>query len=144
MTTMSSQITSLTVVYSIVYSGRSKETSKLRVTGLWAGNSPGPVNSPHKGPVTRNMFPFDDVIMQKVTFPPFPRYLSINKLSWYYDPKYRTPESTCIMKMFDINLLPLKWSWAPRKLLRKSFLKPHATHAAIQNCTDYRAMLNCT
>ena len=42
---------------------RSKKTSKLRVTGLCAGNSPGPVNFPHKGPVTRNMFPFDDVIM---------------------------------------------------------------------------------
>ena len=42
---------------------RSKETSKLRVTGLCVGNSPGPVNSPHKGPVTRKMFPFDDVIM---------------------------------------------------------------------------------
>ena len=42
---------------------RSKKTSKLRVTGLCAWNSPGPVNSPHKGPVTRKMFPFDDVIM---------------------------------------------------------------------------------
>ena len=42
---------------------RSKKTSKLRVTGLCAGNSPGPVNSPHKGPVTRKMVPFDDVIM---------------------------------------------------------------------------------
>ena len=38
---------------------RSKKTSKLRVTGLCAG----PVNSPHKGPVTRKMVPFDDVIM---------------------------------------------------------------------------------
>ena len=37
---------------------RSKKTSKLRVTGLCVGNSPGPVNSPHKGPVTRKMFPF--------------------------------------------------------------------------------------
>ena len=27
-----------------------------------------PVNSPHKGPVTRKMFPFDDVIMEGVTF----------------------------------------------------------------------------
>ena len=43
---------------------RSKKTSKLRVTGLCVGNSPGPVNSPHKGPVTRKMFPFDDVIMK--------------------------------------------------------------------------------
>ena len=42
---------------------RSKKTSKLRVTGLCVGNSPGPVNAPHKGPVTRKMFPFDDVIM---------------------------------------------------------------------------------
>ena len=42
---------------------RSKKTSKLRVTGLCAGNSPGPVNYPHTGPVTRKMFPFDDVIM---------------------------------------------------------------------------------
>ena len=42
---------------------KSKKTSKLRVTGLCAGNSPGPVNSPHKGPVTRKMYPFDDVIM---------------------------------------------------------------------------------
>ena len=42
---------------------RSKKTSKLRITGLCVGNSPGPVNSPHKGPVTRKMFLFDDVIM---------------------------------------------------------------------------------
>ena len=42
---------------------RSKKTSKLRVTGLCAGIHRGPVNSPHKGPVTRKMFPFDDVIM---------------------------------------------------------------------------------
>ena len=40
-----------------VFRRRSKETSKLRVTGLCAGNSP------HKWPVTRKKFPFDDVIM---------------------------------------------------------------------------------
>ena len=43
---------------------RSKKASKYRVTGLCVGNSPGPVNSPHKGPVTRKMFPFDDVIIR--------------------------------------------------------------------------------
>ena len=42
---------------------RSKKTSKLRVTGHCAGNSPGPVNSPNKGPVTRKTVPFDEVIM---------------------------------------------------------------------------------
>ena len=40
---------------------RSKKTSKLCITGLCEGNSP--VNSPHKRPVMRKMFPFDDVIM---------------------------------------------------------------------------------
>ena len=43
---------------------RSKKTSKLRVTGLCVrGIHRWPVDSPHKGPVTREMLPFDDVIM---------------------------------------------------------------------------------
>ena len=42
---------------------RSKKTSKLRVTGLCEGNPPWPVDSPHKGTVTRKMFPFYDAIM---------------------------------------------------------------------------------
>ena len=42
MTTIASQITSLTVVYSIVYSDADqRKTSKLHVTGLCVGNSPG-------------------------------------------------------------------------------------------------------
>ena len=41
MSALASQITSLTIVYSTVYSGRgSKKTSEFRVTGLCAGNSP--------------------------------------------------------------------------------------------------------
>ena len=40
MSAMASQITSLTIVYSTVYSGADKETSKLRVTDLCDGNSP--------------------------------------------------------------------------------------------------------
>ena len=61
---IASQITSLTIVFSTVYSDADKKNpSQLRVTGLCAGNSPGPVNSPHKWPVTRKMFPFSDVIM---------------------------------------------------------------------------------
>ena len=61
---MASQVTNLTTVYSTVYSGANQRKSKIRVTGLCAENSP--VNSPHKWPVTRKMFPFDDVIMDKV------------------------------------------------------------------------------
>ena len=44
---------------------RSKKTSKLCLTGLFWGEFTGhSVNSPHKGPVTRKMFQFDDVIMK--------------------------------------------------------------------------------
>ena len=60
---IASQMTSLTIVYSTTYFRRSKKASKLRVTGLCVGNSPVPVNSSHKWPVTRKTFPFDDVIM---------------------------------------------------------------------------------
>ena len=41
----------------------SKKTSKLRVTGLCEGNSPVTVEIPHKGPVTREKFPFEDVMI---------------------------------------------------------------------------------
>ena len=43
---------------------RSKKTSKLRVLVFVRGIHRGPGNSPHKGPVTRKMFPFGDVIMR--------------------------------------------------------------------------------
>ena len=61
---------------------RSNKTSKLRVTGLCVGNSPGPVNSPHKGPVTRKMFPFDDVIMIIGTSAKKIHYLISMNLTW--------------------------------------------------------------
>ena len=42
---------------------RSKKTSKLRVTGLCAGNSPGTGEFPAQMASNADMFPFDDVIM---------------------------------------------------------------------------------
>ena len=64
MGTIASQITRLTSVYSKVYSGadQSKHQSSASLAFVW-GIHRGPVNSPHKRPVTRKMFPFDDVIM---------------------------------------------------------------------------------
>ena len=65
MAAMASQITSLMVVYSTVYSGadQRKHQSSASLAFVW-GIHRGPVNSPHKWPVTvRKMFPFDDVIM---------------------------------------------------------------------------------
>ena len=64
MGTVASQITSLTIVYTTVYSDtdQSKNQSSASLAFVW-GIHRGPVNSPHKWPVTRKMFPFDDVIM---------------------------------------------------------------------------------
>ena len=66
MSAIASHITSLTIVYSTVYPGavQSKHQSSASLAFVW-GIHRGPVNSPHKWPVTRKMFPFDDVIMYK-------------------------------------------------------------------------------
>ena len=64
MSTMASQITSLTIVYPSVYSGANLRKHQSSASLAFVrGNHRGPVNSPHKGPVTRKMFPFHDVIM---------------------------------------------------------------------------------
>ena len=63
-----SQITSLTIVYLTIYSGadQRKHQSSASLTFV-RGIHRGPVNSPHKWPVTRKMFAFDDVIMYSST-----------------------------------------------------------------------------
>ena len=63
MSAMASQITSLTIVYLTVYSGAERKHQKLRVTGLFAGNSLGTGEFPVKRASNAEMFPFDDVIV---------------------------------------------------------------------------------
>ena len=64
MTMLASQITSLTVVYSIFYSGVNQRKHQSSASLAFVREiHRGPVNFPHKWPVTRKMFPFDDVIM---------------------------------------------------------------------------------
>ena len=61
---MASQITSLTIVYSTVYSGADQRKHQNSASLAYVrGIHRWPVNSLHKWPVTRKMFPFYDVIM---------------------------------------------------------------------------------
>ena len=61
---MASQITSLTIVYSTVYSGADQRKHQSSVSLAFVrGINWGPVNSLHKWPVKRKMFPFDNFIM---------------------------------------------------------------------------------
>ena len=69
MSAMAPQITSLTIVCTSVYSGADQRkyqssASLAFVRGIHRRH----VNSPHKGSVTRKMFPFDDVIMCSVYY----------------------------------------------------------------------------
>ena len=67
MSLMASHITSLTIVYSTVYSGVDQRKHQSSASlAICAGIHRGPVNSPHKWPVMWKMFPFDDVIMEVV------------------------------------------------------------------------------
>ena len=63
---MASQITSLTIVYSTVYSDADQRKHQSSASLAFVrGIHRWPVNSLHKWPVTRNVFPFDDVIMNQ-------------------------------------------------------------------------------
>ena len=61
---MASQITSLTIAYSTVYSGadQRKLQSSASLVFVW-GIHRWPMNSPYKWPIARKMFPFDYGIM---------------------------------------------------------------------------------
>ena len=61
---VASQITSLAIVYSTVDSDADQRKHQSSASLAFVrGIHRGPVNSPRKWPVTRKMFPFDDVIM---------------------------------------------------------------------------------
>ena len=82
MNAMVSQITSLTIAYSSVYSGadqrkheRSASLAFVRGIHRW------PVNCPHKETVTPKMLPFDDVIMMLGNVRKLPVYDELGTLS---------------------------------------------------------------
>ena len=64
MSLVASEITSLTIVSVAVYSGTDQGKHQSSASLAFVRGIHGwQVNSPHKWPVTRKMFPFDDIIM---------------------------------------------------------------------------------
>ena len=64
MSAMASQITGVSMICSTVCSGADQRMHQSSASlAFERGIHRWPVNSPHKRPVTRKMFPFDDVIM---------------------------------------------------------------------------------
>ena len=125
---MASQITSLTIVYASVYS--SVYQSKHQSSALLAfvrGIHRGPVNSPHKEPVTRKMFPFDDVIINRS--PESKRSLKYKQ--------NKTKQNTTVKIIMEYTgrfaaggVKPLEMSEPMRGLCRKmtTTRKTHVTH----------------
>ena len=71
-----SQITSLTIVHSTVHSSADRRKHRSSASPAFVrGIHRWPMNSTHKWPVTRKMFPFDDVIMVNL----FLIYISVKK-----------------------------------------------------------------
>ena len=68
MSAMTSQITCVSIVFPVVFfSGADQRKHHSSVSqALVGGIQRWPVNSMHKGPVTRKMFSFDDVIMRGI------------------------------------------------------------------------------
>ena len=113
---MTCQITSFTIDYSTVYSGtdQRKYQSSASLASV-RGIQRWPMNSPHKGPVTRKMFPFDDVIMDN------------RRLCWHAwkgsDPQgtdccYKSP--MWYAKKTQRHTRHLKFTWIPRSLFQLS------------------------
>ena len=107
---ISSQITSLTIVNSTVYSNADKRKHQSSASLAFVrGIHRGPVNSPHKWPVTR-MFPFDDVIMWIISTctKPHPNYQITIRVDISWDILYRQHHSVihAVSSVYDSNGLP--------------------------------------
>ena len=110
MSAMAFEITGVQIVYSTVYSGADhRKHQNFEPLAFVRGIHRWPVDYLHSGPVTRKMFPFDDVIMiiinkdalhlhikgsaslielVETKWPPFCRHLQMQFLRWtllYFD-----------------------------------------------------------
>ena len=126
MSPMASQITSLTIVYSSVYSStdQRKHQSSASLAFVW-GIHRRPVNSPHKRPVTQKMFPFDHVIMlakhmSSVMISPFTfqchiyihyikhhQYCAYNLIKYHKNVKVGLIQNITLINHTDLRI----WSW---------------------------------
>ena len=97
MGTVASQITSLTIVYSTVYSDADQRKHQSSASLAFVrGIHRGPVNSPHKWPVTRKMFPFDDVIMNLDVF----NHIAVHQI----DAKITASDDVCLSELTICNV----------------------------------------
>ena len=110
---ISSQITSVKIVYSIVYSDADQRKHQSSASLAFVrGIHRWPVNSLHKWPVTRKIFPFDDIIMLIFIVNLTP----MNTLQWHLNRIIKFS-----VKNMNLKLSSLKcWPFCPGPLVLKN------------------------
>ena len=122
---MTSQITNLRSVCLTGYSGADKKNqNSASLPFVWEIHRC-PVNFPHKGPVTRKMFPFDDVIMTRLlrVYPactmPWPLLAWRPNEAWYEQSQNWLRRSLGTKLTFWVLRFPLTYRfWTPLFILR--------------------------
>ena len=88
MNSMTYQIIGVSIVYSTVCSGVDQGKTSSVPLAFVRGIQRWPADSPHKGSVTRNMLPFDDVITLEVWNIFFQVSLAVNDIVWFFSPDH--------------------------------------------------------
>ena len=116
MSAMASQITSVSIVYSFVFFRPIRKHQSSASLACVRGIHRWPVNSSHKGPVTRKMFPFDDVIIYDCGLSLFPAdgCLENTSAEWQPQTSPKIPEwvgsiRTLVLVLLSVMCPMTKW-----------------------------------
>ena len=109
MSATASQITSLMIVYSTVYLGVDQRKHQSSASLAFVrGIHQSPVNSPHKWPVMRKIFPFNDIIMKSPHWFPIFHFtvtccsitITITKTTYVHSRLPTLPYGLCHIELF--------------------------------------------
>ena len=126
MSEMASQITDVSVVYSTVCWGADQRNHQSSASLAFVrGIHRSPVNSPHKRPVPRKMFPFDDVIMPPLKCCEIPWDLIIHLEKIRVPFHYRFLDIFCCQFFFSWHILQQSYIYIIIKLVycRQTMIK---------------------
>ena len=115
MSAMASQITGISVVCSTVGLGADQRKHQRFTSLAFVWGIRWPVNSPHKRPVTRKIFPFDDVIMFKCLSHP-----SSKILQSYHDDGIKWKPFSALLALCAENS-PVTGEFHSQRPVRRSF-----------------------
>ena len=135
---MASQITSLTIVYSTVYSSADHRKHQSSASLAFVqGIHRWPVNSPHKWPVTREMFPFDDVIISCL----FNWGMKIDSNFAYNIFKFiQLKQKICVRRRVYTRGSISQWSSKCQSMAWLRYLNQYCSSSSIQESLGFRVL----